>query len=49
MIAACSHENLALPVPQPFNPQQVAASDVVIIVGGAVLLIVGISLVAVLQ
>ena len=48
-IAARSHDNLALPVPQPFNPQQVTTSDVVMIVGGAVLLVVGISLVAVLQ
>ena len=49
MTAAPSHANLALPVPQPFKPQQVAAIDVVMIVGGAVLLVVGITLVAVLQ
>lgn len=49
MTAAPTHENLALPVPQPFKPQQVAAGDVVMIVGGAVLLVIGISLVVVLQ
>ncbi len=49
MAAVLSHESLALPVPQPFIPQEVAASDVVMIVGGAVLLVVGISLVAELQ
>lgn len=49
MIAARSHENLALPVPEPFNPSKVAASDVVMIAGGVVLLVVGIRLVAVLQ
>ena len=49
MTAAPSHENMAVPVPHAFKPQQVAASDVVMIVGGAVLLVVGVSLVAVLQ
>ena len=50
MTAAPSHENMALPVPHAFKcAQQVAASDVVMIVEGAVLLVVGVSLVAVLQ
>ncbi len=35
--------------PQKFGPRRVSASEEVMIVGGAVLLVVGISLVAVLQ
>ena len=49
MTAAPSHERLALPAPQKFGPRRVSASEVVMIVGGAVLLVVGISFVAVLQ
>jgi len=47
--AAPIHESLALPAPQTLESRWVSASDVVMIVGGAVLLVVGISLVAVLQ
>lgn len=47
--AASGNESLALPAPQTLGPRRVSASDVVMIVGGAVLLVMGISFVAVLQ